>query len=594
MSRRRAIGAEPVAGGVDFCVWAPARRSVSVVIDGEEHPLDREADGHFRGVVAGAGAGARYRFRLDDERESYPDPASRFQPEGPHGPSEVVDPTHYAWRHDAPGMTMQAAVIYEVHVGTFTPEGTWRGAIEKLPHLRDTGITLIEIMPVSEFPGCFGWGYDGVDLWAPSHLYGSPDDFRAFVDAAHGHGLGVILDVVYNHFGPDGCYLRKYSPNYFTKKYDNEWGEAINFDGDDAAGVRELFVENAAYWIDELRLDGLRLDATQSIHDDSPEHVLAVINRAARAAAGGRAIVLVAENEGQNVQLIAEYGLDALWNDDWHHVAMVAATGQREAYYTDYFGAPQEFASMAQHGFLYQGQRYSWQKHRRGSSSLGLPRERLICYLQNHDQIANSQRGDRIQFLAKPGRYRALTALLLLGPNTPMLFQGQEFAASAPFIYFADHEPELAEAVASGRREFLRQFPSITDDVPRPDDPLTFARCKLDWSERERHAGALAMHRELLRLRRPATQVDGAVLGAHAFVLRFTPDRLLLVNLGDILHLDIVPEPLLAPPPARRWQLVWSSEPAAEVEDADGRWTLPAESAVVLEPVSATSAAGGR
>ncbi|MEK6371737.1 MAG: malto-oligosyltrehalose trehalohydrolase [Acidobacteriota bacterium] len=585
MSRRRAIGAELLAGGVDFRVWAPARRSVSVVIDGEEHPLDRETDGHFRGVVAGAQAGTRYRFRLDDEGETYPDPAARFQPEGPHGPSEVVDSTSYRWTNAlALPPTMKAAVIYEIHIGTFTPEGTWRAAIDKLTHLRDAGVTIIEVMPVAEFPGRFGWGYDGVDLWAPAHFYGAPDDFRAFVDAAHSHGLGVILDVVYNHFGPDGCYLSQFSPSYFTRKYDNEWGEAINFDGEGAEGVREFFAENAAYWIDEFRLDGLRLDATQSIHDDSAEHVISVINRAARAAAGDRSIVIVGENEGQNIQLIVEYGLDALWNDDWHHVAMVAATGLREAYYTDYFGGPQEFVSMAKHGFLYQGQRYSWQKHRRGSRSLGLPREKLICYLQNHDQIANSQRGERIQFLTSPGRHRALTALLLLGPNTPMLFQGQEFAASAPFIYFADHKPELAEAVASGRREFLRQFPSITGDVARPDDPRTFERCKLDWSERERNADALALHRELLRLRRPPTHVDGAVLGAHAFVLRFTPERLLLVNLGDVLHLDVVSEPLLAPPPAQRWQLVWSSEPVAEVEDVDGRWTLPAESAVVMEP----------
>jgi len=582
MVRRRAIGAEVDGDGVDFRVWAPRRQSVRVVIDGVEHALEREPSGHFHGFVAGAGAGTRYRFRLDDERETYPDPASRFQPEGPHGPSEVIDPSRYRWVSSQPAAP---AVIYEIHIGTFTQEGTWRAAIDKLPHLRDAGVTLIEVMPVAEFPGRFGWGYDGVDLWAPTHLYGSPDDFRAFVDAAHGHGLGVILDVVYNHFGPDGNYVSQYSSTYFTDKYVNEWGAAINFDGEGADGVREFVAENAAYWIDEYRLDGLRLDATQSIHDDSAEHVIAAITRAARAAAGERSIVVVGENEGQNVQLIAEYGVDALWNDDWHHAAMVAATGMREAYYTDYFGAPQEFVSMANNGFLYQGQRYSWQKHRRGSSSRGLPRERLVCYLQNHDQIANSQRGERIQFLTSPGRHRALTALLLLGPNVPMLFQGQEFAASAPFVYFADHKPELADAVADGRREFLRQFPSIAGDgVARPGDPETFARCKLDWSERESHAGDLALHRELLRLRRPATHVDGAVLGAHAFVLRFTPERLLLVNLGDVLHLDVVPEPLLAPPPGRRWQLVWSSEPVAEVEDADGRWTLPAESAVVMEP----------
>jgi len=585
MVRRRAIGAEVGGGGVDFRVWAPRRKSVRVVIDGAEHALEREAGGHFHGVVGGAGAGTRYRFRLDDEHETYPDPVSRFQPEGPHGASEVVDPASYSWRHDPPGTTMKTAVISEIHIGTFTPEGTWRAAIDKLPHVRDAGVTVIEVMPVAEFAGRFGWGYDGVDLWAPSHLYGSPDDFRAFVDAAHGHGLAVILDVVYNHFGPDGNYVKQFSSTYFTSKYVNEWGEAINFDDEGADGVREFVVENAAYWIDEFRLDGLRLDATQSIHDDSAEHIISTITRAARTAAGDRPIIVVGENEGQNVQLIAEYGVDALWNDDWHHVAMVAATGLREAYYTDYFGAPQEFVSMASHGFLYQGQRYSWQKHRRGSPSRGLPREKLVCYLQNHDQIANSQRGERIQFLTSPGRVRALTALLLLGSNTPMLFQGQEFAASAQFVYFADHEPELAEAVANGRREFLRQFPSIDgDDVARPDDPRTFARCKLDWSEREAHAGALALHRDLLRLRRPATHVDGAVLGARAFVLRFTPERLLLINLGDLLRLDVVPEPLLAPPLARRWQLVWSSEPVAEVEDGDGRWTLPAESAVVMEP----------
>ena len=311
MKRRRAIGAEPADGGVHFRVWAPERKRVAVVIDGRDHPLEREERGHFSGLVEGARAGTRYRFRLDSEDEIYPDPASRYQPEGPHGASEVVDPawkpTH--WR----GIDPKALVISEIHIGTFTPEGTFLSAIEKLPLIADAGINLIEVMPVSDFPGRFGWGYDGVDWFAPAHIYGTPDDFRRFVDAAHANGIGVILDVVYNHFGPDGCYWKQFTPDYFTDRYTNEWGEAINFA---SGGARELCTENAAYWIDEFHLDGLRLDATQDIHDSADPHIIRDIVRAARAAAGDRTIFVVAENEPQNVALLQEYGLDAMWNDD--------------------------------------------------------------------------------------------------------------------------------------------------------------------------------------------------------------------------------------------------------------------------------------
>src|SRR5437016_421559 len=306
-----------------------------------------------------------------------------------------------------------------MHIGAFTTGGTWRAAAERLSSIVELGINVIEVMPVNEFPGSFGWGYDGVDLWAPTRLYGSPDDFRAFVDAAHALNVGVILDVVYNHFGPDGAYWKEFAAAYFTDAYTNEWGEAINFEAD---GVREFFSNNAGYWIEEFHLDGLRLDATQSIHDDSEEHIIALIQRRAREAAGRRRIFIVAENEPQDVDLIRKYGLDALWNDDWHHTAMVAVTNRREAYYTDYYGGPQEFVSLARHGFLYQGQRYVWQKHRRGTPSLNVPPERFVCCLQNHDQIANSQSGLRLHRLTSPGRFRALTALLLLGPNPPMLF----------------------------------------------------------------------------------------------------------------------------------------------------------------------------
>jgi len=611
--RRRPIGAEPVEGCVHVRVWAPSHESVAVVVEGRDHPLDRDGDDYFSGIIRGAAAGTLYRLRLDGDDETFPDPASRFQPEGPHGPSMVVDPSAYVWRAEPPGVAPDDLVLYEMHVGTYTAEGTWRAAMRHFDELRDLGVTMIELMPVNEFPGRFGWGYDGVDLWAPLHLYGTPDDFRAFVDGAHAAGLSVILDVVYNHFGPDGCYLSKFSKSYFTDRYVNEWGEAVNFDGDGSGGVREFVSENAAHWIDEYHLDGLRLDATQSIIDNSGSHVVALISRRAREAASGRSIFLVGENEPQLVEMITKNGLDALWNDDWHHAAHVAATGRREAYYSDYAGTPQEFVSMAKHGFLYQGQHYSWQKHRRGTPSMSVPPRRLVAYLQNHDQVANSARGLRLHDTTSPGRFRALTALMLLGPNTPMLFQGEEFAASAPFLYFADHKPELAEKVAKGRHEFLRQFPSMAvDEVQRmlavPHHESTFLACKIDHAERETNAHVVALHRDLLRMRRDdrslRARLDGAVLSPTAFVLRFMPDdgddRLLIVNLGVDLRLEIVPEPLLAPPLGRAWSTAWSSEDvryggvgAAEPETDDG-WLISAESATLMAPsapLSRTSAA---
>ena len=568
MQRRHPIGAEVIDGGVHFRVWAPAHDALAITIDGRDVPLAPDGNGYFAGFVAGARAGTLYKVG------GFPDPASRFQPEGPHGPSMVIDPA-YAWRHENP--SIERLVIYEMHIGTFTPEGTFRAAIEKLPLLRDVGVTMLEVMPVSEFPGRFGWGYDGVDLWAPTRLYGTPDDFRAFVDAAHALGLGVMLDVVYNHFGPDGCYLGQFSNTYFTKTYVNEWGEAINYDGDGSAGVREFVSENAAYWIDEFRLDGLRLDATQSMHDAGAEHVVALIARRAREAAKGRRIYVIAENEPQDVRLLTEFGLDALWNDDWHHSAMVALGGRREAYYTDYLGSANEFVSMATSGFLYQGQWYSWQKHNRGTPSRGVASRRFVCYLQNHDQVANSARGERIHQIAARDDVRALTALLLLAPQTPLLFQGQEFAATSPFLYFADHKPELAELVAKGRREFLTQFPSIdTETTALPHAVETFLACKLDWNQRDEEA--VAFHRELLQMRRDEALAGAAVVRDALFVLRFEA-RLLIVNLGDAIDVDPVNEPLLA----GDWTPVWSSGDAMTA-----LWRVPGHAAIVFAtPASA-------
>jgi maltooligosyltrehalose trehalohydrolase len=622
--RRLPVGAEvQPGGGGHFRVWAPRRQRVEAVLErgpgpGREGeavtvPLTAEGNGYFSGLTPLARAGMLYRFRLDSDADLYPDPVSRFQPQGPHGPSQIVDPGRFRWTdRDWPGVSQPGRVIYEMHVGTFTREGTFAAAERELPELAEAGVTVLEVMPVADFPGRFGWGYDGVDLFAPTHLYGEPDAFRRFVDRAHALGLGVILDVVYNHLGPDGNYLPAFAPDYFSTRHVTDWGKAINFDGEDSGPVREFYVANAGYWVDEYHLDGLRLDATQSIFDDSPEHILAAVARRVREAGGGRTTLLVAENEPQHVKLVRPpeqggYGLDALWNDDFHHSALMALTGRTEAYYADYRGSPQEFISAVKYGYLYQGQRYSWQRRRRGTPTFGLPPAAFVTFIQNHDQVANSGRGQRCHQLTSPGRFRAMTALSLLGPGTPMLFQGQEFAASSPFFYFADHGPELAKKVRQGRAIFLEQFRSLcAPDIQKcfadPGSPETFERCKLDFAERQRHAEAYALHKDLLRLRRddPVFRaqrplgVDGAVLGPEAFALRFFgdggDDRLLLVNLGTDLHLNPAPEPLLAPPEGKAWEVLWASEDprygglgVAPLETEEN-WRIPGHAAVVVRP----------
>jgi maltooligosyltrehalose trehalohydrolase len=574
-------------------------------------PLDREPDGYFSGIADCAIAGMHYRYRLDHGGQLIPDPASRFQPEGPHGPSEIISPSSYRWKDDGwRGVWIEGQVIYEMHIGTFTQEGTWNAALEVLPELAETGITLLELMPVAEFPGRFGWGYDGVDLFAPSHLYGTPDEFRGFVDRAHSAGLGVILDVVYNHFGPDGNYLKEFSNDYLTTRHENEWGEAVNFDGPGSEFVREFFIANACYWIEEFHLDGLRLDATQQIFDNSPNHILCDISRETRRTAGQRPILLIAENEKQRASIIRRnakggYGLDAIWNDDFHHAAHVALTGHNEAYYSDYAGSPQELISATKWGFLYQGQYYTWQKQPRGTYALDLAAPGFVTYIENHDQVANSAYGTRAHDLTTFGRYKAITTLLLLGPGTPMLFQGQEYGASTPFLYFADHYPELAASVEKGRSEFLSQFPSIAHGnsaflLGLPQDPATFERCKLNPGERRRKSHVLALFRDLLTLRREdpvfsaqrSERIHGAVLGHEAFALRFLGgsdgDRLILINLGRTLSLRPNPEPLLAPPGGGRWKMMWCSDdpkyrgPGCPALRTAGTWKLPGHSALVL------------
>jgi maltooligosyltrehalose trehalohydrolase len=645
--RRYPIGAELIGENqAHFRVWAPKARKVDVVLEDAADakpkfcPLTAEPGGYFSGAAT-AGAGARYRFRVNGAENFYPDPASRFQPDGPHGSSCIVNPTKFRWSDaDWPGLKLKGQIFYEMHIGTFTKEGTWRAAAERLPELARIGITVIEMMPVAEFPGRFGWGYDGVDFFSPSHLYGTPDDLRAFVDRAHSLGLGVILDVVYNHFGPDGNYLGVFSDDYLIRGKGHEWGDVINFDGPNSGPVREFFITNGRYWIEEFHFDGFRFDATHAIRDGSEEYIISAVGRAAREAAEARSIILVAENDLQEAKMVRPRGLefrlqaaphdsalpsdrvnaelqtsisgddlDCMWNDDFHHSAIVALTGRNVGYFSDYSGKPQEFVSAAKYGFLYQGQALSWRKVLRGTPSFAIPAEAFVCFIENHDQIANTGAGERPRFQTSPGRHRAITALLLLGPWTPLLFQGQEFGASNPFLFFADvGDAVVRDAIRKGRAELLAPFLSLTEEetlrsLPAPDDPEAFSRCKLDFSEREKNRQIYNLHIDLLKLRREDSRfrlqssggIDGAVLGPASFVLRYfseeKDDRLLIVNFGERQILKPAAEPLLAPPSDFRWEVLWTSD-SPRYGGADSmalateeQWLLPAESTGALRPV---------
>jgi maltooligosyltrehalose trehalohydrolase len=608
------LGAVRTDGTARFRVWAPEASRVEVVFEGGDYPplpLISQAGGYFSGAT---NTSARlYKYRIDDN-EPWPDPCSRFQPEGVHGPSLLIDPDAFAWT-DAQwrGIDIERQVIYELHIGAFTAEGTFDAAAGKLEHLRNLGVTVVEIMPVAECPGRWNWGYDGVQIYAPYHVYGDHEALKRFVDRAHSLGLAVILDVVYNHVGPDGNYLPCFSPHYFSRRYRTEWGEPFNFDAEQNAGVRAFIIGNACYWTREFHIDGFRLDATQSIFDVSETHLLAELTQRTRAAAEPRRIIFVAENEPQCSEHLLPvsaggFGIDAMWNDDFHHSARVALTSSRDGYFHDYTGRAQEFISCIRRGFLYQGQWYGWQKKSRGSPLHGRGAAACIIFLQNHDQVGNTATGVRIQSQSAPSRYRALLALTLLAPQTPLLFMGQEFGASSAFTFFADHTDQLARQVHGGRREFLSQFRSYAEttlqaSIPDPSAERTFLNSKLDWSECERDNAMLELHRDLLQLRardavisrQQADAIDGATLSEHSFVLRWFDadhgDRLLIVNLDRDLPLGSIPEPLLAPPRGSGWQVLWNSEaprygglgwfePVAE--HGRGAWRIQAQCAVLL------------
>ncbi len=612
------LGAHFSRGETRFRVWAPDASSVAVVFSDSTPPLalERDTNGYFVGASRETPPGTLYKYRVDD-KGPWPDPCSRYQPQGVHGPSMVVDPDSYRW-NDAKwrGIELAGQIIYELHIGTFTPAGTFDAALEKLEYLRDIGITVIEVMPVSECPGRWNWGYDGVQLFAPYHVYGEYDAFKRFIDRAHALGLAVILDVVYNHLGPDGNYLPCFSSHFFSKRYKTEWGQALNFDDEHAVGARDFVLANACYWIRDFHLDGLRLDATQSIFDSSQRHILAELVTKTRAAAVPRSIIITAENEPQCSEhlLSQECGgldIDGMWNDDFHHAASVALRGSRDGYMLDYTGRAQEFVSAAKYGFLYQGQRYAWQGKPRGSPLRDASPDACIVFLDNHDQVANHFIGHRITARTSPQLYRAMAALLLLGPQTPLIFMGQEFDASTPFAFFADHNEELRKLVHKGRREFVGQFRAYSDKavqalVPDPSDERAFMSSKLDWSETTKNAAALSFHRDLIRLRRDdpvlsapdSYRFDGATLSERSFVLRWITaegtDRLLIVNLDRELRFESIAEPMIAPPRGKQWSVLWSSEDARYGghgvippcdDEGRGRWFIGAQSAVLLQAV---------
>ena len=508
-------------GRTQFRLWAPAQKAPRLQLsDGRtEHLLTMQAGeaGWFAVTAETALPGQTYRFRLDDGL-CVPDPASRFQPADIHGPSELLDPAAYRWQHaDWRGRPWEEVVLYELHVGSFSPEGSYEGVIQRLDHLVDLGVTAIELMPLADFPGQRNWGYDGVLPFAPDSAYGRPEDLKRLIDAAHGRGLMVFLDVVYNHFGPDGNYLHAYAPSFFTPRHHTPWGDAINFDDDDSATVRAFFIHNALYWLEEYRFDGLRFDAVHAIHDDSKPHILEALAEAVRGRLGAeRHIHLVLENEANQARFLARdaggraLAYDAQWNDDFHHAAHVLASGESEGYYTDFSEEPLRLlARCLSEGFAYQGDPSLFkQGESRGEPSAHLPPGAFVNFLQNHDQIGNRAFGERLSVLAPAPRLRALTEILLLSPSPPMLFMGQEWASQRPFLFFCDFAGELGDAVRDGRRKEFAAFAAFADPeararIPDPVDPATFAASGLDWTELAEPEPArwLALHRALLRLR---------------------------------------------------------------------------------------------
>ena len=521
-SHRMPFGATAQAGGVDFALWAPSAETIVLEHraaggDTMPRPMARDGQGWHRASVPAAKPGDSYGYRLADGTR-VPDPASRYNPDDVHGPSVVMDAQRFEWTDDAwRGRPWEEAVVYELHIGTFTEEGSFRAASERLAALAELGITAIELMPLADFPGRRNWGYDGVLPFAPDASYGTPDELKALVDTAHSLGLMVLIDVVYNHFGPEGNYLHAYCPEFFNAGRQTPWGSAINFDGPGSRTVRDFFIHNALYWVEEFRFDGLRMDAIHAIHDETRPHIVREIREALQAGPGLRRHVhLVLENDANQASMLVRDGQGlpvagtAQWNDDLHHAVHVLATGERDGYYADYADDPAcRFARALAEGFVYQGQPSAFRHgERRGEPSTRLPPQAFVSFLQTHDQVGNRAFGERIDALADPVLVRAALACLLLSPHVPMLFMGDEFAASTPFQYFCDFGPDLAAAVSEGRRAEFGGFAAFADEaararIPDPNAEATFLASKLRWRERgtRAHFSRLCEVQQLLDLR---------------------------------------------------------------------------------------------
>ncbi len=510
-------GAWPEAGRIHVRVWAPTAKDVHAVSwAAEGRPvrslkLERSPDSTFRGESSDFRPGDLYGYLLDGEGP-FPDPASRYQPEGIHGPSQIVDPGSFSWSDGGwNGVPHGDLVIYELHVGTFSPEGTFSGVTARLPELAGLGITAIELMPVADFPGRRNWGYDGVDLFAPARCYGAPDDLRRLVNTAHALGMAVLLDVVYNHFGPDGSYLSRFSPAYLSDRHRTPWGPAVNLDGPGSKMVRAFFIENALHWIHEYHLDGLRLDATHSMVDEGPRHFLAELSALIREHGPARPIHLIAEDHRNLADLLRPessggWGLDGVWSDDFHHQLRRLLCGDDDGVYRDFAGTIPDLVTTLNRGWLFTGEYSIHRGKNRGTDPAGLSPRSCVFSIQNHDRIGNRAFGERLNHQVDAATYRAASTLLLLAPETPLLFMGQEWASSSAFLFFTDHEPELGRRVREGRlREFRSyrafQEEAALDRIPDPQDEATFLASRLDWSERDRepHASTLRLYQACSR-----------------------------------------------------------------------------------------------
>jgi maltooligosyltrehalose trehalohydrolase len=614
------LGACAAGSGFRFEVWAPTHQRIELLLHPSSNrsrrvPLTARAEGAFAVTLADVKAGDRYAYFLDG-KGPFPDPASRYQPEGVHGPSQIIDPSQFAWSdHGWRGVRLQEAVIYELHVGTFTIAGTFAGVMERLEHLSDLGITVVELMPVADFPGRWNWGYDGVSLFAPARCYGAPDDLRRLVDRAHRLGLAVILDVVYNHFGPDGAYSTVFSPFYLSSKHRTPWGAAVNLDGDHSHHVRSFFIENALHWLTEYHLDGLRLDATHGFVDDSACHFVRQLALSVRESINDRSVLLMAEDE-RNLNTIVlpfdegGWGLDAVWSDDFHHQIRRLSAGDRDGYYQDFSGSIQDLAATLNRGWFYTGQHSEYLGKARGTDSTGVPLNRMVFCLQNHDQVGNRPFGSRLHHQIDPALFRAVTAVLLFAPETPLLFMGQEWAAGSPFLYFTDHNTELGRLVTEGRRKEFSRFAAFANEetrarIPDPQAESTFAASRLPWNEIDAagHAVVRRLYQTLLTLRRrePALRSSqGAAviaLGDHSLAITRTSDAgealLLIACFRAPATVDVRG---WAAPDSDRWKVVLTTEDKGFVAmsehesdktlapaiDVDGRATFQRPGAVVF------------